>query len=259
MLLAIATLNDKGFVAYYDFIPYKYGAYSFQLAQDVDVLRKNGYLTDENLLAEPEAYSSTVVIDSTAVESRRGDDLIRNAYQQFPYFAINSEIADRVLNKTEQTKILSIKEMLSSDEQRLLSIGYEGRSIEDFANTLLVNGIRVLCDVRINPRSRKFGFSQGILRHILESVGVDYVHIPELGIESEKRQALNSLDDYNALFTRYKKTLPDRADALKRVRFLLESKVRIALMCYERDPRYCHRTIIKEYLCENSDIKNEDL
>ena len=47
--------------------------------------------------------------------------------------------------------------------------------------------IGLLCDVRKNPLSRKFGFSKKKLKHITETVGIKYVHIPELGIESDKR------------------------------------------------------------------------
>ena len=65
--------------------------------------------------------------------------------------------------------------------------------IEAFINNLIQNDIRLLCDVRKNPLSRKFGFSKGKLSHILDTIGIKYVHIPDLGIESDKRRSLDTI------------------------------------------------------------------
>jgi len=244
---------------YYDFVPYKYGAYSFQLAQDIEVLCKDGYMTAENRLVEPERYSFAIEINVSAIEKSRGNLLIRKVYERYPYYAIRSEIAEKVLDRVALQTVRAVNRQLVKTEQVLFSIGYEGKSIETFVNILLKNDIRLLCDVRRNPISRKFGFSQGKLQHIVESVGILYVHIPELGIDSTERQSLETQADYSALFAKYEKTLSSKTKALKHTYSLLKSNVRIALMCYEQDPNCCHRTVIKNYLVEHYHTKSEDL
>jgi uncharacterized protein (DUF488 family) len=141
----------------------------------------------------------------------------------------------------------------------LFTIGYEGISIEAFINTLIHNDIRLLCDVRKNPLSRKFGFSKGKLEHITGRVGIKYVHIPELGIESDKRTSLETIEDYKRLFSDYAEMLPNLTPLIERVYALLHSEVRIALMCYEKKPEMCHRHVIKDYIANTHTIRSVDL
>jgi len=256
-IVFLYSMNKK--VTYYDFVPYRFGAYSFQLAKDMEFLNANGYITADNKLTESEQYTSAVSVDSSAIEYLRGDALIRKSYELYPYYAIKSEIADRILNDTALQNIYSVKQELSNFEQKLFSIGYEGKSIEQFVNMLLINNVRLLCDIRSVPLSRKFGFSQGKLQHIAESVGISYIHIPSLGIESEQRRSLEAPEDYTNLFTAYKESLASKVLYLQQVFSLLKNNSRIAIMCYEGDPNFCHRNIVKNYLAENYDIESENL
>jgi hypothetical protein len=96
------------------------------------------------------------------IERLSGDALIRKSYDQYPYYAINSTIINRILPGSQgQKEINKIRQGLKKNESKIFSMGYEGKSIETFVNLLLKNDIRVLCDVRRNPLSRKFGFSNG--------------------------------------------------------------------------------------------------
>ncbi|MCS2389053.1 DUF488 domain-containing protein [Bacteroides thetaiotaomicron] len=61
----------------------------------------------------------------------------------------------------------------------------------------------MLCDVRKNAYSQKYGFSKGQLEKACTGVGIKYIHIPQLGIESEQRQDLKSQKDYEILFESY--------------------------------------------------------
>ncbi|MDG5800640.1 DUF488 domain-containing protein [Marinilabiliaceae bacterium ANBcel2] len=91
----------------------------------------------------------------------------------------------------------------------MFTIGYEGISLEQYINKLIVNDIKVLCDVRKNSFSMKYGFSKKQLKTTCDGVGIAYIHIPEVGIESDKRQELNTQADYDKLFKIYKTdTLP---------------------------------------------------
>jgi uncharacterized protein (DUF488 family) len=141
----------------------------------------------------------------------------------------------------------------------LFTIGYEGISIEKYLNTLIQNDIRVLCDVRNNPLSRKFGFSKSNLQHYLKNINIEYIHISELGIISEKRQNLETDADYTHLFKSYEKSLASKQEFLEKVYQLLSSKKRIALTCFEHDPLHCHRHVISKQIAEIYNINIEDL
>jgi len=241
---------------YYDFVPYLYGAYSFQLTKDIEYLTNTGYIDGSLALKD---IDTDIVIDSSAIEELRGKALVRKTYKAYPYYAINSEIAGEILDAADLNNIIQVKEQLIKNEQKLFSIGYEGKGIESFINKLLQNNVRLLCDVRRNPLSRKYGFSQSFLKNNLEKAGIKYVHIPALGIESDKRQTLETQNDYNNLFLEYGNSLSSKEPYLQEVLDLIKSNTRIAIMCYESDPKCCHRTIVKNYLEDKYNINCEDL
>jgi len=97
-------------------------------------------------------------------------------------------------------QIKAIKEQFKQTGRLLFTIGYEGITVEHYLNTLIKNGVQVLCGVRNNPLSRKFGFSKSSLQKYFGNIGIEYIHFPELGIKSEKRNNLNSYEDYQNLF-----------------------------------------------------------
>jgi len=254
-LVFLNTMADGS--EFYEFVPYRFGAYSFQLAEDVDILRRDGYLSVESARIRATGEYSREVLFRIAVE--RGDNLIRKAYRQYPYYAINSEIIDRVFHGEDADRIRNEKKNYTQTGQTLYTIGYEGRSIEAFVNALIQNDIRLLCDVRKNPLSRKFGFSKGKLEHIMDTIGTEYIHIPALGIESDKRCSLETEDDYRRLFSEYAKTLQRLKPHLERVYSMLRTSRRIAIMCYEREPAMCHRHVIRDYLTGTYPVRSMDL
>ncbi len=71
----------------------------------------------------------------------------------------------------------------------ILTIGYEGASIEEFVTTLKLAEIDVLIDVRDVPISRKRGFSKGALSSTVEAVGIKYLHLRDLGDPKPGREA----------------------------------------------------------------------
>ena len=255
-LIFLHTMKEGG--EFYEFLPYRFGSYSFQLAEDVDILGRDGYLTVEGTkVTAAGVYSQDNLFD---IDAERGNNLIRKAYRAYPYYTINSEMIDRLHFNAEETARFS-EERLKYNQtgQSLFTIGYEGKSIEALINALIQNGIRLLCDVRKNPLSRKFGFSKGKLEHITGMVGIKYIHIPGLGIVSDKRRALETVEDYEVLFDDYAGTLPNLEPYLDWVYSLLCSNVRIALMCYEKDAVMCHRHIISDYLTKAHEVRSVDL
>jgi uncharacterized protein (DUF488 family) len=70
---------------------------------------------------------------------------------------------------------------------------------------LLRDSATLLCDVRRNPVSRKYGFSKSTVRHACVGVGIRYEHLPELGIASDKRHEMHTEAEYDALFAEYER------------------------------------------------------
>jgi hypothetical protein len=246
--------NNSGF---YEFIPYKFGAYSFQLTEDVDILRINGYLAASNNRIH--AIGDYPKESSFQITTERGNSLVKRVYREYPYYTINSEITGRLFNVEEAEHIKNEKQKYTQTDQGLFTIGYEGLSLEAFINKLIQNNIMLLCDVRKNPFSRKFGFSKSKLKRIMETISIKYVHIPDLGIDTDKRSTLVSIEDYQNLFRCYEKTLNNLKHHLEWLYSQLCSNGRIALMCYEKDAVMCHRRIISNYIANRYEIGSHDL
>jgi uncharacterized protein (DUF488 family) len=257
-LQKLVFLNEANEASeHYEFIPYKYGSYSFQLTEDLDILRRDGYIVFNS--SRITATSNSVSNNLYSITGERGDTLIKKVYREHPYYAINSEILSRLFDLNEINQYKQVKESFHKEEQVLFTIGYEGKSIEAFVNLLIKNDVRLLCDVRKNPLSRKFGFSKNKLKHIIETVGLSYMHIPDLGIESNKRTCLETKEDYLRLFKGYERELADHSVQLESLFSLLRTNKRIALMCYEKDPDMCHRHVIRDYLIDTHAAESVDL
>lgn len=242
--------------AEYDFIPYKYGCFSYSASADLTTMVKKGILLDENnglskidrtcyLNTLKEQDKKTLIEIKRVYGSLSGLSLMRHTYLNFPYFAINSIKAMDILDKEEFAKVNLARP--KSDKTILFTIGYEGISLEAYINKLIKNDIQILVDVRKNPLSMKFGFSKTLLKKFCESVGIEYLHFPQVGIESDKRQELNSQQDYDALFKVYKKNnLTETTATQIEILDLLKLKKRIALTCFEANICQCHRKPLAE-------------
>lgn len=258
--LFLFTRKQQGQCAF-DFVPYKYGCFSFQANQDVYTLSKYGYLTitddetKEISLTHPTNYMFELdMFDQQAMRDiyeqfgcLSQNDLIRYTYIRYPFYAINSTIAERILTPDELQKVADQRRKLS--DIQLFTIGYEGRTLEEYLKRLIINDIHVLCDVRKNAYSQKFGFSKSQLENACNGIGIQYIHIPELGIESNQRQDLYTQQDYDNLFAQYSQTtLLQNSIALQYVYDLIQKNKRVALTCFEKNPHQCHRHIIAKAL-----------
>jgi hypothetical protein len=259
----------KNNLSYYEFVPYLYGGFSIQAGEDINTLQAMGWLADTDGKIKYTGGDGLVGIslpfeeDGKSIPEQlpkvRGNRLVKLVYEQYPYYAINSRTAASIMDTAGIAKIRAIKEQFRQAGRMLFTIGYEGITIEHYLNTLIKNGIQVLCDVRNNPLSRKFGFSKSSLQKYLGNIGIEYIHFPELGIKSEKRNNLNSDEDYKNLFRGYKSSLPNCREFLEKLYLLLETKNRIALTCFEHEALHCHRHIIRDYLKNTYDVQTMDL
>lgn len=128
----------------------------------------------------------------------------------------------------------------------LFTIGYEGASLAEFLHRLNTAGVSVLVDVRELPLSRRRGFSKSQLAEQLERHGIQYVHKRELGAPREIRHELRATGDYRAYFQRFNAYLRTQRAALERL--VDECVGAVVLMCFERDPKECHRSAVAREL-----------
>ena len=257
----------------FEFVPYKFGGFSFLANQDIFTLSKYGYVEVADnkektisLLKDGKYISELDMFDQLAVRNVCEEfgtlstrDLIRYTYTHYPFYAINSTIANQILTAEELEKV--DKQRRHSTEIQLFTIGYEGRTLESYIKTLIINDVHVLCDVRKNAYSQKFGFSKSQLQNACQGVGIEYIHVPSLGIESEQRQHLYSQEDYDRLFAIYAhSTLAQNTDSILYVYNLIQQKKRVALTCFEKDPNQCHRYVVAKALLKlpqaNYSLKN---
>lgn len=243
----------------YDFIPYKFGCYSYSANADMNAMVKRGILSEtEDLyvkLNETEFYKELkhddqkllkVVISDYGKMSNSA--LIKHTYINFPFYAIRSTIAHDVLPEKLYERVEEAKPKYQ--QSALFTIGYQGISLEKYLKRLVENDVKLLVDVRKNALSMKFGFSKTLLKRYCNSLGIEYIHIPEVGIESDKRKELKTQEDYDDLFQKYRQTtLANTQDAQLKILELIKEYKRIALTCFEAEPLQCHRTQLAESIC----------
>ncbi len=243
----------------YDFVPYRFGCFSFTSYAD------KRRLVEQELIEEGEMWKLTDKCRRTArgsvrsplpmarfakqYKALRGNDLVTDVYQRYPYFATRSEIVEKVLPKPEDRARVEAARP-ARQMPGLVTLGYESKTLEAYLNQLLQAGVTLLCDVRRNPLSRKYGFSKSTLSHACEGVGIRYEHLPELGIPSEKRQDLETQTDYDKLFATYEcTTLPKETQTLAKIAGWIQVEGhRVALTCFELLPHQCHRHCVSDAL-----------
>lgn len=257
LLMLVSQHQQK---ADFYFVPYKFGCFSFQANADLSTMVKYNQVSVEgNYWVKKDAEKYLPMLkerDRQAVSyvklqfgQKNADELIRYTYVRFPYYAVNSTIAKEKLTKDEYREVVNARPV--SEETVLYTIGYEGKSLEEYLNKLIINDVRVLCDVRKNPLSMKYGFSKFQLKNACEGVGIKYIHFPELGIDSDKRTELNNQSDYDKLFSVYRKDiLSQTVDSQKELLTLLKENERIALTCFEANILQCHRKHLAESIAK---------
>lgn len=248
--------DSQGGSAFYDFLPYKYGPFSFCLYREVDSLIQNGYVAGEK---EWEATALAAgIVDSlpSAVKrdarnivgrlaSQQLGSVIEYVYSHYPSYTVNSE------HKRLETRPTTVPAVYTA--------GYEGLSVDAFLDRLIGNGIRRIIDVRNNPVARRYGFHRSTLQRLAARVEIDYVHVPELGIVSALRRELNTQQDYEALFEAYERdTLSGQSELIQRVANLMGNKPSV-LVCMEANPDCCHRTRLACAVSEKTDLPIFDL
>ena len=144
--------------------------------------------------------------------------------------------------------------------QTLFTIGYEQAKPASVLKELKRAKIDLLVDTRAVAASRRPGFSKKQLAASLDDEGIAYVHLQKLGTPAEGRAAARS-GDTDALWKIYDRHIKTREaqDALDELLALIKSKKRVALLCYCRDPKTCHRSRVVANVKKRMRVKVEDL
>jgi len=243
MFLAKKETELRKLDTFYDFLPYKYGPFSFTLYRDLEMFQRKGIALEDNegwrvgdqqeinVLLAPLKRTFLDALNQTVSKycEMRPRKLIDYTYDKYPWYASKStlNVGNGYATRSAQTAVYTA--------------GYEGRSIDKFFNRLLETGIVRLLDVRSHAYSRKYGFTGHTLRRIAEKVGIEYIHMPQLGIPPTERRNLKTWEDYQEVLNWYDNTvIPASPEHLSVVAESI-SAAPTAVMCYERDPEYCHR------------------
>jgi len=236
---------------FYHFFPHHYGPFSNVCYADISTLQKEGYIIEKEKKIELTEkgkgalkgidQKATLKINRVVRKFDSEKEIMEYVYRKFPEYTIRS-------------KLLPPQKNVKYDPG-LFTIGYEGRDIDLFLDILIQNAIDVLVDVRKNPFSMKFDFTKNSLKNYLENSEIRYLHIPELGIEGEKRKDLLTLKDYEKLFEDYEKTIiKDNPELLNNIVELGRSR-RVALMCFEADVNMCHRGVIARNIVQKENVE----
>lgn len=125
----------------------------------------------------------------------------------------------------------------------VFTIGYEGLDIDAFMSLLAEHGVNTIVDVRELPLSRKPGFSKKALANILNISGREYVHMVDLGcpkLVRDRYREDGNWKRYTEGFLKYLKTQDDAVAELS----ALAATSNCALLCYEADSNFCHRSMV---------------
>jgi len=239
--------------AFYDFVPYKYGPFSFTLYRELDRLEQGGLVSseEERIGLSPEIRAQvsgvlgslpTLLLSDVAEIVRRYGRLSRaqllaDVYSRYPWYATRSELTDIVPSRAAE---------VPRSRRAIYTIGYQGKSVDRVFDQLLKAGIQAVLDVRWNSVSRQYGFAHTSMSQIAQKLGIAYRRIPQLGIPSEQRKRLDGPAAYRQLLDFYESDmLPGRADDVREVAALMMQKPSV-LLCFENDFNCCHRSRLAE-------------
>lgn len=246
---------------FYGFVPYRHGPFSFGLYRELESLKRDGYvewgeksfslktgarqLTREQI--ERLNSAQTEAVDSVVRKygRKRRPTLLRDVYRRYPWYAINSELEGYLPDQMPERRRPAVA---------AYTVGYEGKSVDEFFNDLLASGMEGILDVRANPVSRKYGFAKRSMSRIAGNLGLAYHHLPELGITGDHRASLSDFDSYQRLLDKYEETmLPKRTALVRKAAGLLRSQP-LALVCVEKDVRCCHRGRLANHIARESGL-----
>ena len=247
--------QSRGGPSFYDFVPFRFGPFSFTLYHEIDALVRDGHLdavSDREWRVTPagldaaRAVPAPVAREARAVVDRvRGLDLgalIDSVYERHPWYTVNAENVERRRGERPVA------------QHAVYTCGYEGASIDAFLDQLAYSGIQRIIDVRANPVARRYGFHKGRMTQLAHELGIEYEHVPDLGIPSAVRRAATAADETAEMFADYAATVATtQPAAIARASALLDSAPSV-LVCRELAPSCCHRSLLATILSRTTGL-----
>jgi uncharacterized protein (DUF488 family) len=143
---------------------------------------------------------------------------------------------------------------MANRKLRIFTIGYEATTVPEFIAALQKAGVERVIDVRALPLSRRPGFSKSSLRAALEEAGIEYLHLKALGTPADGRAAARA--GRHAELERIYAGQLELPEAMAQSAQMLElaREKPSALLCLERDPAHCHRTLLLDAVAADAEI-----
>ena len=137
---------------------------------------------------------------------------------------------------------------------RIFTIGYESTTVPEFIAALQSAGVKRVIDVRAVPNSRRPGFSKTPLRNALAEEGIDYVHLRALGTPADGRAAARAgrHEDLERIYAGQLEMPEAIAEGAQMIDLAKEKPS--ALLCYEREPSGCHRTLLLDAVAPQAEV-----
>lgn len=155
----------------------------------------------------------------------------------------------------------SIQSRLGLAEADFYTLGYERLGLEEMFDILRDAGVRCLVDVREAPWSRVPEYRKDVLESRLDELGtarqyhIKYISMPALGNPAENRNSDRAMADMMEFYRNHVITKPDELDELAN----MIRKCKSALMCYEADPKECHRSVLAALIADRYGLGYSDL
>lgn len=139
---------------------------------------------------------------------------------------------------------------------KIFTLGYEKISLSIYTRALINANVKILIDVRERAWSQRPDFIKSSLQRNLEQADIQYVHLPSAGNPSINRKTARSAAECMRRYYQYLKSNPECLEViLYYIRYAAEKGFNVCLTCYERDPDFCHRSVlIKELLILEPEI-----
>ena len=131
---------------------------------------------------------------------------------------------------------------MNQTQSRVFTVGHSNHPQKVFVNLLLRHGVDEVIDVRSAPYSRYSPqFNHEALQRTLDNIGIGYAF---LGGELGGRPADRACYDAAGRVQYHRVAATDTFDdALRRVTWVADEN-RVALLCTEKEPLECHRTLL---------------
>ena len=243
----------RGVKAFYRFLPYKLGPFSFCLYREVNALVEQGFIEELDGTYWRLIKNCQVTYDKSLQNLR---NIIRKFVEKMKNKPLH-KLVDYVYGNFPEFSMISNQKRLIKRpiaKSAIYTAGYEGHMIDSFLNMLMFNGIMRIIDVRSYPVSRCYGFHKSTLSKLCAKLGIAYVHFLKLGIKSKFRKNVHSVSGYRLLFNRYENEILKREfESIKQVSALMIEKPSV-LMCLESDPNLCHRSILAKFISKRVKI-----